>query len=126
MNKSGQRGRRVGSPDTRAKILDAAGRRFLQDGYQHTTLRAVAGDVGVDVALISYFFGSKRGLFAAVFALVTNPAEILTAELGGDPITFPQRLIASLLTVWDDPVRGKPLVTMVRAAVADPAVAGTV
>ena len=68
LNKS-ERGRRAGSPDTRAHVLDVARRRFLAEGYQSVSLRSIAAEAGVDVALISYFYGSKRGLFAAVLAL---------------------------------------------------------
>jgi AcrR family transcriptional regulator len=39
-------------------IRDAARARFLAEGYQSVTLREVAADAGVDVALISYYFGS--------------------------------------------------------------------
>ena len=50
---------------TRADILGAARRRFGAEGYERTTLRAVAADVGVDAALVIRYFGSKQDLFAA-------------------------------------------------------------
>jgi hypothetical protein len=37
---------------TAAEILAAARRRFGAEGYERTTLRAVAADVGVDAALV--------------------------------------------------------------------------
>lgn len=49
---------------TRADILAAARRRFATEGYEGTTLRAVAADVGVDAALVIRYFGSKKDLFA--------------------------------------------------------------
>jgi AcrR family transcriptional regulator len=49
---------------TRANILSAARRRF-DEGYERTTPRAVAADVGVDAALVIRYFGSKQDLFAA-------------------------------------------------------------
>ena len=51
--------------ETRADILAAARTRFGADGYERTTLRAVAADVGVDPALVIRYFGSKQDLFAA-------------------------------------------------------------
>lgn len=36
-------------------------------------MRSIAAEADVDAALISYFFGSKRGLFGAVLALAANP-----------------------------------------------------
>ena len=48
------------------KILDTAEQQFARHGYDGLTLRTVARKAGVDVALPSYHFGSKRGLFDAV------------------------------------------------------------
>ena len=48
-----RRGRRAGSPDTRAEILEVARRRFLDDGYQGVTMRAVAPAAGGDPAPVS-------------------------------------------------------------------------
>ena len=49
---------------TRAAILAAARSRFAVEGYERTTLRAVAGDVGVDAAMVIRYFGGKEALFA--------------------------------------------------------------
>ena len=50
---------------TEAAILTAAREIFADAGYERTTIRAVAGRVGVDPALVMQYFGSKEGLFAA-------------------------------------------------------------
>jgi AcrR family transcriptional regulator len=119
----GRRGRRPGRPETRAQVLDVARRRFLAEGYQAVTMRSIATEAGVDAALVSYFFGSKRGLFGAVLALTANPPELLRAALPGDPATLPERVLGALLGAWDDPRQGGPLRVMVTAAVQDPEVA---
>jgi AcrR family transcriptional regulator len=46
-------------------ILDAARALFAEQGYERTTIRAVAERAGVDAALVMQHFGSKVGLFAA-------------------------------------------------------------
>lgn len=125
MNSSG-RGRRAGKPDTRTQILDIARRRFLQGGYQAVTLRSVAADAGVDVALVSYYFGSKKGLFGAALALAATPAETLARTIEGDPATFPERALHDLLALWEDPESGAPLRALVAAATHDQATAGLV
>lgn len=51
---------------TRAAILAAAHQRFLRESYDSIGLREIAGDVGVDVALIGRYFGGKEGLFRDV------------------------------------------------------------
>lgn len=50
---------------TRARILSAARSAFARDGYDGTTIRAVAQQAGADPALVIRYFTSKDGLFAA-------------------------------------------------------------
>src|SRR5262249_45039241 len=83
-------------------------------------MRAIATDAGVDVALVSYYFGSKQGLFGAAMALPANPADLLEAELAGAPETLPERLLRSLLSVWDSPETGAPLRALATNAASDP------
>ncbi|MFO0556124.1 MAG: TetR family transcriptional regulator [Polyangiaceae bacterium] len=49
---------------SRAAILAAARQRFASDGYERATLRAIAGDVGIDPAMVIRYFGNKEKLFA--------------------------------------------------------------
>ena len=60
-----QPGRRRDAAATRQALLDAARGRFAKQGYAHTTVREIAEDAGVNVALINRYFESKEGLFAA-------------------------------------------------------------
>ncbi|WP_328465290.1 TetR/AcrR family transcriptional regulator [Streptomyces sp. NBC_00448] len=118
-----RRGRRPGASDTRGAILAVARQKFLEHGYQAVTLRAIADEAGVDVALISYYFDSKRGLFGAAMALVANPADVLTRVLDGDPATFSVRALRALVTIWDSSDTRPALEAMVRSAAADEALA---
>ncbi|CUU57148.1 DNA-binding transcriptional regulator, AcrR family [Parafrankia irregularis] len=122
MNKpvAGSRGRRPGSPDTRAAILEVARRRFLDQGYRSVSLRAIAAEAGVDVALISYFFGSKKGLFGAALGLVANPPELLSSALQGDRATMPERVLRTIVTTWDEPDLGGQLEVMAVALMQEP------
>lgn len=119
MNMSSKRGRRPAGSETRQTILEAARTRFLAEGYEAATMRAIATDAGVDAALISYFFGSKRGLFGVAMALPVNPLDVLDAVLQGDPATLPERLLGALLSTWDNPASGGPLRAMARTAITD-------
>lgn len=49
---------------TRARIRDAAIARFGRDGYERTSVRAIARDAGVSAALVIHHFGSKEELRA--------------------------------------------------------------
>ena len=120
MNNSGRRGRPAGTSDARERILQAGQRLFLAAGYRGVTMRSIAAEAGVDSALISYHFGSKRGLFAAVMRLVISPADVIRSSLPGSRAQLPERILANVLAAWDDPVAGGPLVTLYRSAGSDP------
>jgi AcrR family transcriptional regulator len=120
MNNSRTRGRPRGTTTTRADILAAARRRFFTDGYDRVTLRVIAQDAGVDVALISYYFGSKKGLFGASMALEANPAELLVREIDGPLNSLPERLAGTVVRVWDDPESGPSLRSFFESVVRDP------
>ncbi|WP_127784502.1 TetR/AcrR family transcriptional regulator [Rhodococcus sp. X156] len=55
--------RRRDAAATREELLTAARARFAEQGYGGTTLRQVAGDVGVNPALVIRYFDSKERLF---------------------------------------------------------------
>lgn len=57
--------RRRDAARTRQLLIDAARHRFAHDGYTATTVRDIADDAGVNVALINRYFESKEGLFGA-------------------------------------------------------------
>jgi AcrR family transcriptional regulator len=128
MNKSepSRRGRRTGSPDTRGQILTAARHRFFADGYRAVTMRQIAAEADVDLALLSYYYGSKKGLFSAAVTSSANPADVIAHALEGDPATLPQRVLRDLLVLWDDPVTGAPLKAMLGSIAQDPAFADLV
>lgn len=109
------RGRRSGGSASREDVLDAARRQFLADGYRAVSMRSIAGEAGVDVALVSYYFGSKHALFGAVMQLSANPAEVIQQALRGGRRGVAERLLTALLETWDDPARGRPLRAVVGA-----------
>ena len=83
---------------TRADILEAARRRFATDGYERTTLRTIAGDVGVDAALVSRYFGSKQDLFATATEFRIDLPDLAHAN----PDDIPGMLLPRYFAVWED------------------------
>jgi AcrR family transcriptional regulator len=53
---------------TRQLLLAAARRHFARTGYSETTVRDIAAEAGVNVALINRYYESKEGLFEACLA----------------------------------------------------------
>jgi AcrR family transcriptional regulator len=52
----------------KAKILGAARRIFGEFGYNDTTTRMIAKDVGIDISTLYYHWGEKQDLYEAVLA----------------------------------------------------------
>ncbi len=63
--------------ETAARILDAAEELFSQRGFYGVSVRAVAEQAGVNTALAHYYFGTKQGMFDAVFL---RRADIINGE----------------------------------------------
>src|SRR5271165_3716448 len=51
---------------TKDKLMDAAEKLFARRGFHGSSLRDITAAAGVDLALVNYHFGSKKGLLAAV------------------------------------------------------------
>jgi AcrR family transcriptional regulator len=117
-----RRGRRPGEPSTREAVLEAARGRFAAQGYDATTMRQVAGDAGVDAALVHYFFGTKADLFVAAVDYPVNPAEVLAGVLAGGADNVGERLLRLFLDVWDTR-GGTPLFALLRSTTHDRAAA---
>ena len=83
---------------TRADILAAARRRFATDGYEPTTLRTIAADVGVDAALVSRYFGSKQDLFATATEFRIDLPDLA----GAQPEDIGAMLLPRYFAVWED------------------------
>ncbi|BBX66025.1 TetR family transcriptional regulator [Mycobacterium saskatchewanense] len=83
---------------TRADILAAARRRFATEGFERTTLRAIAADVGVDAALVIRYFGSKRDLFATATDFTIDLPDLT----GVDPQEIAGMLLPRYFAVWED------------------------
>ena len=96
------RGRRPGSPDTRATILVAARTLFAERGFSGASIRAIAAEAGVDPALVHHYFGTKADLYAASLELPVSPMEFVAwSEVPPDQIgEFMARIFFSL---WELP-----------------------
>ena len=57
-----------GRPDRRQNILDASQRLFARYGYHAVTIRQIAAEASVPLALVGYYFGQKQQLYDAIFA----------------------------------------------------------
>jgi AcrR family transcriptional regulator len=103
------------------RIIDAARDRFMREGYEQATVRAIAADAGVDVAMVYYFFGNKEGLFtASALTGPEHPLHQLATLLDEGAEQIGQRLVRRFLEHWDDGGVYEPFLTLWRSAAIQP------
>jgi AcrR family transcriptional regulator len=92
---------------TRRALVRAARRRFASDGYRATTVRQIAADAGVNVALINRYFESKEGLFEACMQSTSSELETQTPTSPSAIDDVIDRLLAHAINApdGDDPLQ---------------------
>jgi len=73
-------------PDRRHAILLAAEKLFARHGYHAVSIRQIADEAGVPLALVGYYFGPKNALFEAIFEHWNQTIERRLAALAEVPI----------------------------------------
>lgn len=95
----------VRSVETRTRIIEAAEALFAQNAFSAVSMREITSAAGVGLAAVNYHFGSKEGLFTAVFLrrareLNQERARLLEeaeARAGGRVVPLREVLTALLL-----------------------------
>lgn len=111
-------GRWRSGAESKQRILDAARTLFREHGYGGTTVRAVAGEAGVDPGMVFYFFGSKQGLFAAAIEMSARVPPALEEVFAGGLDGLGERIVRTLLENLD--ASGRTPLAMLSGA-GDPA-----
>ncbi len=92
--------RSLGRPDRKLAILLAAEKLFAQRGYHAVSIRQIADEAAVPLALVGYYYGLKQDLFYSIFAHWN--------------ITIEERLQA-LQRVVNDPISASTLPRIIEA-----------
>jgi AcrR family transcriptional regulator len=77
--------------DKKDHILDVAERVFSDHGFDGASTRMISGEAGVNMAMLNYYFGSKEGLFLAIFERKISSFQTLLQNIGND----------GTMTAWD-------------------------
>ena len=65
----------------KAKILSSARKIFGEYGYNDTTTRMIAGDVGIDISTLYYHWGEKQDLYEAVLIEISEEIQLKLIEV---------------------------------------------
>jgi AcrR family transcriptional regulator len=79
-------GRRIKSEDdARGALMNTAAKLFAEHGFEAVSTRMLAREAGVNIAMISYYFGSKEKLFEAIIEeRIPKTREMLLGILESD------------------------------------------
>ena len=93
----------------------------MHEGYERATVRAIAADAAVDVAMVYYFFGNKEGLFtASTLTGPEHPLHQLAALLDERTEQIGPRLVRRFLEQWEEGAAFEPFLTLWRSAAIHP------
>ncbi|NUP45935.1 MAG: TetR/AcrR family transcriptional regulator [Catenulispora sp.] len=121
-----KRGRRTDGGQAKEAIQEAAWRLFAENGFDRTSVRQIALAAHVDPMLVTHYFKTKAGLFAAIMRPPVEPSEAIAFVLAEGPDHAGERMAAFILRTLESPDRRKWIVAMVRAATAEPEIAAVV
>jgi AcrR family transcriptional regulator len=90
--------------DKQIQIINTAEKLFANRGYDGTSVRDIAEDAGINIAMISYYFGSKEKLMQAVFQQRTNYIAVRIESLLKDDSLSPIEKMGVLVDDYVDRV----------------------
>ncbi len=103
------------SDRTKAAILRAARILFAAQGYERTTIRAVAVDAGIDPSMVMRYFGSKEQLFDAALAIDLRLPDLAAVPRG----EIARVLVRHFLDRWGGDPADDALLVLMRSAVTN-------
>ncbi|MEP7259534.1 MAG: TetR family transcriptional regulator, partial [Flavitalea sp.] len=93
--------------DKQLQIIGAAEKLFAYNGFEGTSVRDIAENAGVNVAMISYYFGSKEKLLQALFEQRTQNLTMKIEGLLKDDTLTPFRKIEIVIDDYVERVAEK-------------------
>jgi AcrR family transcriptional regulator len=70
--------------DKKEHILDVAEKVFAELGYEGASTRLISGEANVNMAMLNYYFGSKEGVFLAIFERRIASFQSVLLSIGND------------------------------------------
>jgi AcrR family transcriptional regulator len=94
--------------DKQIQIIETAEQLFAERGFDGTSVRDIADEAGINVAMISYYFGSKEKLMEALFELRVGSVKMRIESLIKDESLSPIEKVNMLIDEHIERVMLKP------------------
>lgn len=88
--------------DKQILIMDTALRIFSEKGYNGTSVRDIAKAAAVNVAMISYYFGSKENLLEEIFRRRTRAVKLILEKITKNKVIDPFKKVDMLIENYTD------------------------
>lgn len=88
--------------EKQVQILEAAEKLFADKGFEGTSVRDIAEGAGVNLAMISYYFGSKEKLMEAMFTYRSSSSLMQLEEMVQDNTHTPIQKVEKLIDRYID------------------------
>lgn len=85
-------------------ILEVAEQLFAEKGFDGTSVRDIAGKAGVNLAMISYYFGSKEKLMASLIDFRSGYTRGILEELNKDESLSSWDKVERLIDLYVDKI----------------------
>ncbi|MEO6722414.1 MAG: TetR family transcriptional regulator [Ferruginibacter sp.] len=99
------------------QIIETAERLFADEGFNGTSVRDIADEANINIAMISYYFGSKEKLLEAIFELRIGNLKTRVESLIKNETLRPIEKVNMLIDEHIERVLEKPLFHKVMAGV---------
>ncbi|MGN6293588.1 MAG: TetR family transcriptional regulator [Chitinophagaceae bacterium] len=83
--------------EKQVQIMEAAEKLFADKGFEGTSVRDIAEGAGVNLAMISYYFGSKEKLMEAMFTYRGTSSLLQLEEMVQDKTLTPIQKVDKLI-----------------------------
>ena len=94
--------------DKQIQIIETAEKLFADKGFDGTSVRDIADEAGINVAMISYYFGSKEKLLEALFTYRAEGTTLKLEAMLKDKEQSPLEKVNTLIEYYIEKFHNQP------------------
>ncbi|MGN0136315.1 TetR family transcriptional regulator [Anaerotignum sp.] len=102
------------------RILDAAIPLFAMKGYAGVSIRMLAEAANVNIAMISYYFGGKEGLYSHILSTLFDDVKKMIAHVDAEPKSGKEKIWALAERLIEIDRKSTYLIRIVQSEIVNP------